>query len=63
LAVFLFALALAPARAQVPQLLGYQGRLLRADGTAAAGTAQVSFSVFAAESAGSALWTEIRLFA
>jgi len=50
---------LAPeARAQAPRVLGYQGRLLRSDGTAATGTASVSFAVFDAASAGSQLWTE-----
>jgi len=57
-----FALALvaaaAPAAAQVPNLLGYQGRLLRADGTAATGTASVTFTVFDAATGGSALWFE-----
>jgi len=48
----------APAAAQVPALLGYQGRLLRADGTAATGTATVGFAVFDADSGGSQLWTE-----
>jgi len=56
------ALALAtgsmPAAAQVPRLLGFQGRLLRADGTAATGTASVSFSAFSAETGGTPLWTE-----
>jgi len=46
------------AQAQVPRLLGYQGRLLRADGTAATGTAAVTFSVFDAASGGTPLWTE-----
>jgi len=49
-----------PARAGVPQLLGYQGRLLRADGTAATGTASVTFSVFASETGGTPLWTEVQ---
>jgi len=47
-----------PAAAQVPHLLGYQGRLLRSDGTAATGTAAVSFSVFEAGSGGTPLWSE-----
>jgi len=51
-------LAATASRAQVPQLLGYQGRLLRADGTAATGTAAATFSVFDAESGGSTLWSE-----
>jgi len=57
LALVLQALA-APAEAQVPRLLGYQGRLLRADGTAATGTASVTFTVFDGESGGTPLWTE-----
>jgi len=42
----------------VPRLLGYQGRLLRADDTAATGTASVTFAVYAAESGGTTLWSE-----
>jgi len=48
----------APAAAQTPAPLGYQGRLLRADGTAATGTAQVMFSVYDAATGGSLVWTE-----
>jgi len=51
-------LAAAPAAAQLPHLPGYQGRLLRADGTAATGTASVTFSMFAADTGGTALWSE-----
>jgi len=51
-------LAAWPASAQVRHLLGYQGRLLRADGTAATGTASVTFTVHDAASGGSTLWTE-----
>jgi len=47
-----------PVHAQVPRLLGYQGRLLRADGTAATGTATVAFAVYSVESGGSPLWSE-----
>jgi len=47
-----------PCRAQVPRLLGYQGRLLRADGTAATGTASVTFGVWDAQTGGTSLWTE-----
>jgi len=50
----------APASAQVPHLLGYQGRLLRADGTAASGTAQVDFLVYAADTGGVPLWQEVQ---
>jgi len=51
-------LAAAPAAAQVPHLLGYQGRLMRSDGTAASGTAAVTFTVYDAATSGSALWSE-----
>jgi len=54
-ALFVFA---APAAAQEPHLLGYQGRMLRADGTAATGTAAVVFSIHDAAAGGTALWTE-----
>jgi len=56
-ALFLLLTAL-PAAAQVPHLLGFQGRLLRADGTAATGTASVGFGLFDAETGGSAVWQE-----
>jgi len=59
LALALFSCVFAiTATAQVPTLPGYQGRLLRADGTAATGTASVAFRVFDAATGGSALWTE-----
>jgi len=48
----------APARADVPHLLGYQGRLLRADGTAATGTVQVAFAVYDTATGDSPVWTE-----
>jgi len=54
----LLCIVAAPAAAQVPPLVGFQGRLLRADGTAASGTAGVAFSVFDAATGGSPLWTE-----
>jgi len=46
------------AEARVPGLLGYQGRLLRADGTAASGTASLTFAIYGATTGGSALWQE-----
>jgi len=46
------------AGAEVPALLGYQGRLLRADGTAATGTATVNFAMYGAATGGSPLWQE-----
>jgi len=51
-------LAASVSEAQVPRLLGYQGRLLRADGSAATGTATVGFAVWDAATAGSQLWSE-----
>jgi len=56
--VFASVVFAAAAQAQVPNLLGFQGRLLRADGTAATGTAGVTFAVFDAPSGGSQLWSE-----
>jgi len=50
--------AAAAAHAEVPRLLGYQGRLLRADGTSATGTATVTFGLFEAATGGTPLWTE-----
>jgi len=47
-----------PAAALGPRAVGYQGRLLRADGTAATGTATVAFGVWDTASGGSQLWTE-----
>jgi len=51
-------LAALPATAQIPRVIGYQGRLLRADGTAATGTASVTFQVFGSETGGTPLWQE-----
>jgi len=51
-------LAAQPASSQVPQLLGLQGRLLRADGTAATGTATAAFGVWDSATGGSRLWFE-----
>jgi len=45
-------------RAEVPRLVGYQGRLLRSDGTAATGTAAVAFGLYASQTGGSPLWSE-----
>jgi len=42
----------------VPRLVGLHGRLLRADGTAATGTASAAYSIYDAETGGSALWQE-----
>jgi len=56
--VLISLLIAAPAGADVPRLLGYQGRLLRADGTAASGTASVAFAVYSVDSGGTPLWSE-----
>lgn len=55
-AVMLFVPVLA--LAQAPELLGYQGRLVKMDGTPEMGNAQMRFSFFAAETGGSSLWEE-----
>jgi len=44
--------------AQAPELLGYQGRLVKMDGTPEMGNAQMRFSFFGAETGGSSLWEE-----
>ncbi len=48
----------AAAGAQVPNKIGYQGRLLKADGSPEAGQHSLSFKIFDLASGGSALWTE-----
>ena len=42
----------------VPQLLGYQGRLLHADGTPASGLVAMRFALFDDPGGGTALWSE-----
>jgi hypothetical protein len=54
------ALASSAAFAQAPQLLGYQGRLTKNDGTPETGSAQFKFDFFAASTAGSPLWEEMQ---
>ncbi|MBL8920554.1 MAG: hypothetical protein JNJ54_16945 [Myxococcaceae bacterium] len=44
--------------AQVPDRLGYSGRLLRANGTPETGTVSLTFSLYDSASGGSQLWTE-----
>ncbi len=44
--------------AQAPQLLGYQGRLVKTDGTPESGNAQMRFGLFGTETGGSSLWEE-----
>ncbi len=56
--IVLAVLAPALAVAQVPRKLGYQGRLLNADGTPAQGTVQLRFDLFAATTGGASLWSE-----
>jgi len=53
-----FWMAAPPAAAQVQRLLGYQGRLLRSDGTAATGTASATFGIYGGETGGTPLWSE-----
>lgn len=49
--------------AQTPMKVGYQGRLLNADGTAAQGTVQMRFDFFAASAGGASLWNETQTLA
>src|SRR5262245_13271166 len=46
--------------AQVPQLINYQGQITDASGSPANGTFLIRFSVFAAATGGSALYSEIQ---
>lgn len=43
---------------QVPEQLGYQGRLLKADGTPVAGLVDITFRIHGARTGGTALWGE-----
>lgn len=56
----LLAMLLIPAvaRADVPSILPYQGRLIRSDGEPVVGFANLRFSLFAAATGGGALWCE-----
>lgn len=49
--------------AQVPNVVGYHGRLLKADGTPATGTVTMTFSLHDAPTGGTALWTETQTVA
>ncbi len=62
LAVMLAALP-SLALAQVPQLVGYQGRLLKSDGSPESGSVAIKFSIYDAGNGGSALWTEAQSLA
>src|SRR5437870_1535639 len=44
----------------VAQELGYQGRLLKADGTPETGVVAITFSVFAQPTGGAPLWSEVQ---
>lgn len=44
--------------AQVPQVLGYQGRLLKSDGTAEVGVVSVIFKIYGVSTGGQSLWDE-----
>ncbi len=48
---------------QAPAKVGYQGRLLKSDGSPEAGTVSVTFSLFADPTGGSAIWTETQSLA
>jgi hypothetical protein len=48
------------AAAQVPQKLGYQGKLLKLDGTPENGSVSMTFTLFDAASGGTNLWSETR---
>jgi hypothetical protein len=52
-------LAATTAQAQVPRTLGYQGRLLKADGSPVAGVTEITFAIYpGAEGGGTRLWSE-----
>ncbi len=46
--------------AQVPQKLGYQGRLLKADGTPEIGSVAITFAIYDAETVGTLQWSEVQ---
>lgn len=60
LAAIVVSLATAVAFAQAPARLGYQGRLLGADGNAAVGVVDVTFTLYDAELSGNLLWQELQ---
>ena len=49
--------------AQVPQKLGYQGRLLNADSTPKTGTQTITFRLFDSLTGGTKLWEETQTIA
>jgi hypothetical protein len=54
------ALVLAQTTVAVPQTIGYQGRLLKADGSPETGVAHITFTVYDAEAGGNAKWSELQ---
>ncbi len=58
IALALLLLLPALAAAQVPPLVGYQGRLLKADGSPETGTQQLGFAIFGSASSTQSLWSE-----
>ncbi len=61
LAIFLLVPALA--LAQAPNKLGYQGRLLKADGSPESGTKTFEFALYDVATGGTALWSESQTLA
>jgi hypothetical protein len=59
----LAALLSTAAFAQAPNLVAYQGLLLKADGTPETGTVSIKFSVFDVATNGTELWTETQTIA
>ncbi len=57
-ALALVALLPALASAQVPGVVGYQGRLLRADGTPESGSQSIGFALYASATDTNSLWNE-----
>jgi hypothetical protein len=49
--------------AQAPLLLGYQGRLLKTDGTPETGNVQMRFAFFSGDTGGTSLWDETQAVA
>ena len=56
--LMLFLLVAAPARAAVPQTIGYQGYLTNASGEPVTATVALTFTLYTASSGGPALWIE-----
>ena len=53
----LMSLALAPVQAQTPSLINYQGKIIR-NGDPVTGAATITFSIYAAATGGTPLWSE-----